>query len=225
MTTLLAIETSADACSVAIRHKGECLSRHELVPRSHTKTILPMTEALLAEAGLSLSSLSAVAFGRGPGSFTGLRVCASVVQGLAFSTDLPCVPVSSLQALALTALRDEIATASQTILCCVDARMDEVYWSAYREAGGLLEPLLDERLGAPESVNLNGKGSGTDICRVGSGWTYGERLPEFAAGSHLDILPKAASVAELGEVLFLKGEVVAVEEAVPHYLRDEVAWR
>ncbi|WP_372748242.1 tRNA (adenosine(37)-N6)-threonylcarbamoyltransferase complex dimerization subunit type 1 TsaB [Litorivivens sp.] len=220
MATLLALETSGDACSVALWRDGDVVERHEVTPRSHTQAVLPLVDAILSEANMSLPSLNAIAFGCGPGSFTGLRVCASVVQGLAFAADLPCLPVSSLAALAHTAITQHQIGEGQRILVCVDARMDEVYWCAYRVVDGFPQALGNEQLSSPEAVLLEG-----DFHRVGSGWQYAERLPVFAEGADIHLLPRATSVAALGAQLWLADGAVPSDRALPRYLRDEVAWR
>ncbi len=233
MATLLALETSGDACSVAVWRSGQITEIHEVTPRSHTQVVLPMVDSVLAQTGVSLSSLDAIAFGCGPGSFTGLRVCASVVQGLAVAANLPCLPVSSLAALAHSAFVAHKLIDGQRILACVDARMDEVYWCGFELVNSLPQALIPEQLSAPEAVTLDG-----DFTRVGSGWRYGERLPVLgtaasdavasgaaASGADTELLPHASSVAVLGEQLLMQGGAVTVENAVPRYLRDEVAWR
>ena len=221
MATVLALETSADACSVALSLDGDVLERHEILPRSHTRHILPMVDALLRNAGIRLENLDAIAFGRGPGSFTGLRVCASVVQGLAYAAALPCIPVSSLQALAMTAVDAGLSAGYRDILSCVDARMNELYCGRFSLRDGI--PVLEgeEFLAAPEAVAWDS----FVACRVGSGWSFAEMMQYSGAIEGLDLLPKASAVARLGELMFKAGQVVAPAEALPVYLRDDVAWR
>lgn len=221
MATMLAIETSADACSIALLREGEMLERHEILPKSHTQHILPMVDALLADAGVQLRQLDGIAFGRGPGSFTGLRVCASVVQGLALAADLPCIPVSSLQALAQTALRRWEMREGDEIACCIDARMDEIYWSRYRAGKGTVEALDDEHLSAPEAVVV---GENVRFI-VGSGLNYADRLVGLRGTQDADLLARASAVAEIGALELSAGRVVSAEQALPLYLRDNVAWR
>nr|VFJ96912.1 MAG: tRNA threonylcarbamoyl adenosine modification protein YeaZ [Candidatus Kentron sp. H]VFJ97120.1 MAG: tRNA threonylcarbamoyl adenosine modification protein YeaZ [Candidatus Kentron sp. H]VFK02851.1 MAG: tRNA threonylcarbamoyl adenosine modification protein YeaZ [Candidatus Kentron sp. H] len=136
---ILAIDTATDACSVALHLDGEYWGRHELAPRQHAEILLPRIRELLSEAGLSLNHLDALAFGRGPGAFTGVRIATSVAQGLAFGADLPVVPISSLHALAQGAWRER---GERNLLAALDARMGEVYWGAYRVAAA--EALLSD---------------------------------------------------------------------------------
>ena len=226
MATLLALETSADACSVALLHGAELTERHERVPRSHTQYLLPMVDELLSSSGLSLVALDAIAFGRGPGSFTGLRVCASVVQGLASAADLPCISVSSLQTLAMTALPAARQRGSRDILCCVDARMDEVYYAQFSIGENPVgedwpRVVQDDALAAPESVQWTVEQG----YAVGSGWRYAQRMGYRGAIAEPDLLPRAGALARLAERSLAAGDVVAPARALPVYLRDDVAWR
>ena len=133
MTTLLALDTATEACSVALLHDGRVLSHYEVAPRMHAQRLLPMIQQLLGEAGIAASALDAIAFGRGPGAFTGVRIAIGVVQGLAFALDRPVLPVSNLAVLAQRALREQGAT---QVAAAIDARMDEVYWGCYRAEAG-----------------------------------------------------------------------------------------
>src|SRR5215472_11314278 len=146
MSTLIAIETATESCSAALLHHGALIERSELAPRRHAELILPMIEALLAEAGVARRQLDGIAVGRGPGAFTGVRLAISVAQGLALGLDVPVVPVSSLAALA----QETPATgADLPILAVIDARMGEVYAGTFRRAAnGLVEPTGPESVGA-----------------------------------------------------------------------------
>jgi tRNA threonylcarbamoyladenosine biosynthesis protein TsaB len=220
---LLAIETSTPACSAALYLDGHVEERYALAPRQHASLILPMIESLLVEAGLAAGQLDAVAFGRGPGSFTGVRIAASVVQGISFGADLPVLPVSSLAALALGAV---LESAGQGILVAQDARKHEVYWGCYSHPTG--EPLIlhgDERVCPPDEVPLPDNGSWVG---AGSGWqAYGDSLLR-RTGERIvrllpDLEPHAADVARLGLHDLRSGQAVAPEAALPVYLRNNVA--
>ncbi|QXP87197.1 tRNA (adenosine(37)-N6)-threonylcarbamoyltransferase complex dimerization subunit type 1 TsaB [Methylococcus capsulatus] len=221
---LLAIETATEACSAALYQDGAVLERHEVAPREHNRLILPMLESLLAEAGLALGRVDAVAFGRGPGSFTGVRIAAGVAQGIAFALDLPVAPVSTLAALADEAIAE---TGCEYAFPCIDARMAEVYFAVYRrDAEGCPELLGQERVLAPGRVDFSsaaGAGAGT-----GSGWaTYRSCLSGLAGGRLDSVLsgrfPRAAAVARLGARIHARGDSVPPEQALPVYLRDDVA--
>nr|VFK21663.1 MAG: tRNA threonylcarbamoyl adenosine modification protein YeaZ [Candidatus Kentron sp. LFY] len=173
MTSILAIDASSDACSVALLLDGEYLESHRLAPRRHAEILLPEIEGLLSRCALSLRDLDGLAFGRGPGAFTGIRIATGVVQGLAFGADLPAVPVSSLQALAQGVWRQHKA---RSILTAFDARMGEVYWGAYRvDSRNLAAPVIEECVCAPVAIALPDEEG--DWFGAGSGWaTYGGEL-------------------------------------------------
>lgn len=220
---LLAIDTTEDACSAALWLDGEHRERFEIAPRRHSELILPMMQALLDDAGLSLTQLDALAFARGPGAFTGLRIASSVIQGVAFGADLPVVPVSSLQALAQDAWS---AHGRAAVLSAFDARMNEVYWGAYRlDARELMRPQIAEAVVAAGAVEVPG---GTDWCGAGSGWqAYGDVLAQRCTPGHgvfSEALVHARAVAEVAATLFQEGAAVTAEHALPVYLRDQVAW-
>jgi tRNA threonylcarbamoyladenosine biosynthesis protein TsaB len=221
---ILALETATEACSAALLLNGELIERFRLAPREHNRLILPMVEEILAEAGLALTSLDALAFGRGPGSFTGVRIATGVVQGLAFGAGLPVAPVSTLAALALEAL-DEAA--EDHAFPCIDARMNEVYWGVYRRDGeGLVEAVDEEAVTPAASVTVPEAARGVGI---GSGWgpyrrELCERLGENRIAAVLEHrFPRAGRIARLGARLCRLGGCVAAEHAQPVYLRDRVA--
>lgn len=220
---LLAIDTSTEACSAALAIDGELRHRYRLAPRAHAQLILPMIDELMSEAGLRPGDLDAVAFGRGPGAFTGLRIAAGVTQGIAFGADLPVVAVSSLAALAQGVYR---ATGRQGVLVAVDARIQEVYWGAYRRGDGDLMQLQgEERVCPPSQVTLPGAG---DWHGAGSGWSaylpaLQARLGEAAGTWDADCFPSAYDVAVLATAAYGRGERMDAEQALPVYLRDRVA--
>ena len=222
-SVLLAIETSTPACSAALSVGGEILERYALAPRQHAALMLPMIESLLLEAGLTLKQLDAIAFGRGPGSFTGVRIAASMVQGIAFAADLPVVPVSTLAALALGGMRESNLP---RILAAMDARKDEVYWGCYTGTGeDVLVLQGSECVCTPDSVPVPAR---DDWAGVGSGWgAYGERLLQRLGDQVVrllpDLEPRAADVARLGLHEFNQGVRLRADEAVPVYLRNKVA--
>lgn len=226
MSKILALDTSTQACSIALWLDGEVREDYRDIPRQHTQLLLPMVQQLLADAGLSLQQLDGLAFGRGPGSFTGLRICCGVTQGLALGADLPVAPVSTLAALALQG-RDEFQT--EQVLASLDARMDEVYWGAYQfEPGQALPVLLDgERVCRPEAVTLPPGVMVEQALGFGSGWQFCEQFaPEVrAAVRHIEVdrEPRAGAIVRLGAAMIELGQGVAAEQALPVYLRDDVA--
>lgn len=230
MAKLLAMDTSAAACSVALLVEGDIAERHELAPRDHTRMILPMVDGLLAEAGLGLAQLDGIAFGVGPGAFTGLRICAGVVQGLAFGADLPVLPVSSLAAVAQACFRETPAAAEGLALVCMDARMGELYFGAYTCSGGESRATGAERLLSPADLDLGEVPTEGRRCyALGSGWQFRADMPlppglEFAAVD-VEVLPRARYVAELGLGRWQRGETLAPASVEPVYLREQVAWQ
>jgi tRNA threonylcarbamoyladenosine biosynthesis protein TsaB len=219
---LLAVETATEACSAALYLDGEVLERIQLTQREHSKLILPMLDELLAEAALSLQDLDALAFGRGPGSFTGVRIATGVIHGLAFGADLPVVPVSTLAAIAQCCFDHTLA---KIAYAAMDARMGEIYWGVYRRnAEGFAELMEEESVGLAEQVQfpkLEGYG-------VGSGWkvyeqALRERLQGLVGEIDADCLPRAAAIVRLGAAGLANNLAVPVEQAMPVYLRDKVA--
>ncbi len=220
---LLAIDTSTEACSAALSIDGGISERYEIAPRKHAELILPMIDELLVDAGCTLAQMDAIAFGRGPGAFTGVRIGAGVVQGLAFSVDCPVVPVSSLAAMAYGAMAEYKA---DNVLAGIDARMGEVYWGVYqRSVDGGVKLLDDESVCKPDETFIPASGNWVG---VGTAWqTYGDELAAryngLLEGSHAAVFPKASDVAALGVIGFEAGEAVSADEAQPVYLRNNVA--
>lgn len=220
---LLAIETAAEACSAALYIDGDISLRYEVQPRKQSELILPMLEDLLNEAGLKPTQLDGVVFGCGPGSFTGVRIAAGVAQGVAFGADLPVVPVSTLAALAQGHYRNSGYT---RVLPAFDARMQEIYWGCYQlQDSGVMGALFPDEISAAENVTLP---SGSGWHGVGSGWdSYADELSKLVADSlesvTTDLYCSAYDVALLGAFYYAQGDIVKAEDALPQYLRDDVA--
>lgn len=219
---ILAIETSTEWCSVAVGDAAHWHVRDEHAGQSHSERVLPMVDAALAEAGWSLRSLDGLAFGAGPGSFTGIRIGCGVAQGLALGADLRVVPVPTLAAMAQDAFR---ARGWTRVLACLDARMREVYVAAYARAGGLWREVAAPAVVPPSEVTdprLAGEGI---WFGAGNGFAaypaLGPRLdlPQIAA----DIHPTAQAIAELALPRLAAGEGVAAADALPIYVRHRVA--
>jgi tRNA threonylcarbamoyladenosine biosynthesis protein TsaB len=220
---LLALDTSTEACSAALSVGDAVLERSVEAPQGHAGLILSMVEALLAEAGVALSALDGIAFGRGPGSFTGVRLAASVTQGLAFGAGLGVVPVSSLRAVAWQVIGVP-AAAHDGVLVCNDARMQQVYWCAYRPGvDGLPIALMEEAVGAPESVL---RPAGNAWLGAGRGFRAHPALANLVPGTPadaFDLLPQARAVLALARPDVAAGRLLPPSEALPIYVRDEVA--
>ncbi len=222
---LLALDTSANHCSVALSDDDRLWQHCELAPRRHTQLILPMVEALLSETGFALNQLDGLAFGAGPGSFTGLRIAAGIAQGLAFGADLPLAPISTLAALAQ---RGYAETGATRLLPAFDARMGEVYWGAYEvNENGLVVPCIPDGVVAPERVKCP---EGEGWHGLGDGWdNYGEvlgqRLGEIVSARHAEFYCRAQDLLPLAHRDIERGLGVKAEKALPFYLRNEVAWK
>lgn len=214
---ILAIETSCEHASLALLDGGNVLDCVLEGHANHSERLLPSLRALLDSAGVSLSALDAVAYGSGPGAFTGLRLACGVAQGLALGAELGVVPVCSLAALALQG-------EGEAVLTVTDARMGEVYFAAWRREGDSVREILAPACAPPEAVALP---PGDQWFAIGSGLAaYGSRLrlpPERLRASAPDAVPRAADVARLALAVARAGGVVAPEEAAPLYVRDKVA--
>jgi tRNA threonylcarbamoyladenosine biosynthesis protein TsaB len=222
---ILALDTATEVCSVALLLE-EALVGRELPPGpGHSTHILGMVQALLGEAGLALQELDCIAFGRGPGGFTGVRLAASVTQGLAYGAGLKVVPVSDLLAVAQQAL--DLAPAARSVLVCNDARMQEVYWTcATRGPTGLVVPAGAEQVDPPERVELPADLPGP-VHGAGRGFAVWPQLalqPRLALLQvHAELLPRAREIARLAAPEWLAGRALGPDEAQPVYLRNDVA--
>lgn len=224
MMRLLALDTSSDACSVALMLGDEVIEDFRIEPRRHTHLLLPMVEQILADAGVTLSSLDAIAFGRGPGSFAGIRIATGAAQGLAMAADLPLLPVSTLSALANSELKK---SPDAQVLAILDARMDEVYWSvceAKEQGVSLLQP---EQVSAPDAVTIISDAK--PLIAIGTGLVYLDRFSEgirnSIQSSDAKCYPRASEMLTLAKIDFQQGKVFTPEAAQPVYLRDQVAWK
>lgn len=219
LPVMLAIDTSSDACSVALGVGERVFERHEIVPRAHTRLVLPMVQELIKEAGIELSDVDAFVLGRGPGAFTGVRIAVGVVQGLAFSVERPVVPVSSLAIVA----QGVAETGATHVAVAFDARMGEVYWGTYvRDAEGVVVSDSGEAVMAPEDVILAQRGPWTG---AGSGFAaYPEALVQRLGLECVlsERLPRAIHALALGRRAWRAGKAVDAELAQPIYLRDRV---
>lgn len=217
---LLAIETATETCSVALSVNGEILERYRHAPRQHAELLLPWVEQLLAEAGIGVAALDAIAFSRGPGSFTSLRIGIGIVQGLAWASEVGVIPVSSLAATAQTAVCEGVDSA----LVALDARMNEVFTGTFEvNSGGFMVPVVAERVCRPEDVVAPAR---PDSYAIGNGFDRYAALDVLSGrllGIRPDIWPKASSVLQLAQQWLNTNEPLSAEQAQPVYLRDNVA--
>lgn len=217
MSAILALDASTEACSVALLVEGQVYEDFRLVPRQHAQLLLPMVEQLLQQAKLKLTDLDALAYGCGPGAFTGIRIAAGVAQGLALGVDKPLLAISTLEALALAAKRQRQA---QQVLVAIDARMDEVYWQLFDCRAALPSALNEAQVTPPEQVTGPSEAFGW-----GSGWAYRQRFAKELAElkAEQDVYPQAQDIAVLAEAYWQQGVRTLPEQALPVYIRDQVA--
>lgn len=218
---LLALDTATECCSVALAIDGAIHARSELAPRRHAELLLPWIDALLSEHDVSRSAIDAVAVGRGPGGFTGVRLAVAAAQGIAYGLGRPLLAISSLAALAMQAGASE----GQRVLAVIDARMGELYLGTFViDEEGLAIPLDEAWMAAPQQVTLSGEG----WIAVGSGMDAADgalatRLQGQLGRVEADRYPQAEAIARLGQRAFARGEFTAPHAIEPAYLRDKVA--
>ncbi|MBI5919866.1 MAG: tRNA (adenosine(37)-N6)-threonylcarbamoyltransferase complex dimerization subunit type 1 TsaB [Nitrosomonadales bacterium] len=225
---LLALETSTEYCSVALSLGGALTARCALVGQKHSELLMPMLDDVLCEAGVRLVQLDGIAFGSGPGSFTGVRIACGVTQGLALGANLPIVGICTLLALAEASGQDKVVAA-------LDARMGEIYHAVYEKRDGrwvtVVEPNLCKAEDAPQVAGAGwfGVGSGFSVGSFltasppGGGGLLAARYAGQLAGVDASAIPQAAAIARLAAPLFAAGHGVDAALATPFYLRDKVA--
>ena len=220
---ILAVDAATEACSAALLTGESLIERFEVIGRGHAGRLLPMADELLREAGLSVHELDGIAFGRGPGGFTGLRIAAGVAQGLAAGAGRPIVPVSNLAAVAAGAGR---TAGAGRVVACMDARMGQVYWAAYEDARAIPRVVTDERLtepgqvAAPDDEGWHGAGHGFAAYPEIAA-RLGAQLTQVDAGA----LPRAWDMARIAAVMLAGGGGLPPARGLPVYLRDDVVHR
>jgi len=218
---ILALDTCTEMCSAAILINGHFFERSELTQRGHSEKILGMLDEVLADAKCTLADIDVVAFGRGPGSFTGVRIGVGVAQGIAFARQLPVVAVSTMAAVAQIAIDNHAAT---RIAVAMDARMGEVYAGHFVEQNGLAKALDQERVCPPDSFHPADK---SEWFAAGTGWDeyhtiLNQNFTQQISEKHA-LLPTATAIAKLAADYAKNGQTIAADQAVPVYLRDNVA--
>lgn len=221
--TILALDTATEACSVALLHQGEVHFLDELSPRTHTQRILPMVDELLMQANIRLNEVDALAFGRGPGSFTGVRVGVGIAQGLAFGANLPVIPISNLTAMAEQAFEQKGAS---EVVALIDARMEEVYFTQLLRTENGWQTVVEEQVCAPEAAIRQIQTKRTPTV-VGTGWAA---YPVFAqAKLNVQVsditLPSARFMLPIALREWEAGRAENAAAIEPVYLRNEVTWQ
>lgn len=218
MPTILALETSTEIASAALLHGERMIACESSGVQTHSQTILPMVQTLLAQAGITLAQCQAIAFGAGPGSFTGVRTACGIAQGLAFGVDLPVIPIVTLHAMA-QGCRE--ATGATDVLAMLDARMDEIYWAQYHFSNGwhtVVEPTLSPASGVIPSGEVMACGNGFAVFTAAS-----IEIHQLIKKARPEIMPHATQVAQLARIEFIANRTVAPRDAQPIYLRNKVA--
>ena len=220
---LLAVDSATEACSAALLHEHGLIERYELLGRGHAERLLPMVNELLAESGIGIGELNAIAFGRGPGGFTGLRIAAGITQGLAAGARLPVLPVSDLAAIATAGARQ---SGNIRQLVCMDARMGQVYWAAFDCTAAQPQALTPESVADPADVTAP---EGGPWFGAGHGFAaypaIATRLGPQLSSTAPELLPRAGDIARIAAADFAAGRGRPAAQALPVYLRNEVVHR
>lgn len=227
---LLGIETATDACSVALYLDGETEQRHECQPRQHSRRLFPMLAELLRNRPPASLALDAIVYGCGPGSFTGLRIAASAAQGLAFSLNLPVVPVSTLACQAATARREHDVPESAVILSTLDANIGQVYWALYRATPEGLVELMPPAVCTPEALPVTAimaqLPEASSLCVVGSGTALIAGIPGLPVHrGYADVLPQARDLLSIARAALASGATQSAKDVSPLYVQDATRWK
>jgi len=217
---ILVIDTATEACSVALQYQGKRYHQFEICPQQHSQRLLPMVDEVLKQAGVTLQQLDNLGFGRGPGSFTGVRIATGMIQGLALGTDLAVIGVSTMAAMAQQKLQQ---TAAKYVAVAIDARMDEVYFGLFAEKQGRMYALAEEQVLPPQAALELMAEFDQPFEFAGTGWQAYAELQALVS-TEVDVLyPSAEFMLTLAEAQ--KDQAVPVEDIQPVYLRDKVTWK
>ncbi|QQX78461.1 tRNA (adenosine(37)-N6)-threonylcarbamoyltransferase complex dimerization subunit type 1 TsaB [Shewanella sp. KX20019] len=221
--SILALDTCTESCSAALTHNNNVFSEQADAPREHSQRLLPMVKSVLSQAELKLTDVDLIAYGRGPGSFTGIRICTSITQGLALGQSLPVIGISTLATMAQAAIEN----GANQVLAAIDARMGEIYWGQYINVDGLATLVNEEVVSAPEALVLSLNEADT-ITACGTGFDAYPQLLALAGGlivCELAKYPDAKFMAVLAKKGHALGLSTSVDELKPVYLRDTVTWK
>ncbi|KFZ38579.1 hypothetical protein HR45_03915 [Shewanella mangrovi] len=222
--TILALDTCTELCSAALQTAAGRWHESANAPREHSQRLLPMVQSLLTQANIGMEDIGLLAYGRGPGSFTGIRICTSMTQGLALAREIPVIGISTLAAMAQQAITEHGA---KQVICAIDARMGEIYWAAYEAQNGMAVEVAAEQVSAPDALTVPFEND-TPIYCCGTGFeTYTDLLHINSQLTLLDAVkyPNANAMLALAERGWQQGLATSVDELQPVYLRDTVAWK
>ncbi len=231
MSNILVFDASSSWCSAALSINGQCFSAAELQPRKHAQLMLPMIEGLCQQAGIKPIELDGIAFGKGPGSFTGLRIAISVAQGLSLATGAKLYGISSLQALAWQAMEKHSVN---RVVALMNAHMGEVFYGAYQKDGGdegsnaILSTIIEDSLTKPDLVDLSILADTNSWLGAGDGLQFRTEMPQITTllkSMDEDVFPLAESMMSLALTAWQQGKFTTAEFQQPVYLRDTVAWK
>jgi tRNA threonylcarbamoyladenosine biosynthesis protein TsaB len=229
MTNILALDAATDTCSVTLRLDGRVIHCCELIPRQHNQRLFSMLREVLENGSPADRGVELLAYNQGPGSFTGLRIAASAVQGLAYSCNLPVVGVSTLACLAQGVWRKELADPTAKMLVMLDARINEVYWGLYACEAGTAVPLLADAVSEPGAIPLDLVAEGESLVAVGSGLCYLDQLAPGLRTAITSVLPEqwpdSFDTLTLAELDRHRGKLLTAEQVQPVYLRNEIHWK
>lgn len=227
MTGILAIDTATDACTVALWRDGQLDERFELAPRRHNQLLFQMLQDILPDGQLRQQGIDAIAYGSGPGSFTGLRIAASAVQGLAFASGLPAIPVSTLAAQAQAAFRLGLAAEGGTVFSALDARIKEIYHASFQMVNGLASQRTKASACAPGAVDL--EVDAAVVVGVGSGCEFSAQFPlavrDCMGSVHPELVPRAQDLIPQALDELGRGRTQSASQVQPVYVRDEISWK
>ncbi|MAQ01997.1 MAG: tRNA (adenosine(37)-N6)-threonylcarbamoyltransferase complex dimerization subunit type 1 TsaB [Alteromonadaceae bacterium] len=218
---ILTIDTATEACSVALQFNQTLYTRYEVCPQQHSQKILPMVDAVMKEAGAALSALDGLGFGRGPGSFTGVRIATGIIQGLALGSQLPVAGVSTLAAMAQQVINTRDV---KDVAVAIDARMGEVYFGHYQNQQGIATLVGQEQVASPETVAE--QIDVTSMAVAGTGWQAYPVLTALLNDQSVNVsYPYARFMLPLAEQTLSTGQGMAVDAITPEYLRNTVTWK
>ena len=221
---ILALDTCTENCSAALQTATGQWAERVDAPREHSQRLLPMVQGLLQQAEIGMKDVGLIAYGRGPGSFTGIRICTSMTQGLALAREIPVIGISTLAAMAQQAISEHGA---EQVLCAIDARMSEVYWAAFKAVDGMAVEVTPEQVSVPDAVTVPFENATAIYC-CGTGFeTYPDLLQLKPKQQLLEAVkyPDASAMLALAVRGFVAGEATSVDDLKPVYLRDTVAWK
>ncbi|MFC3185411.1 tRNA (adenosine(37)-N6)-threonylcarbamoyltransferase complex dimerization subunit type 1 TsaB [Shewanella intestini] len=221
---ILALDTCTESCSAALISANQIYTRIADAPREHSQRLLPMVDEVLQDAEITIADVQLIAYGRGPGSFTGIRICTSMTQGLALGQDIPVIGISTLATMAQMAINTHEAT---DIFCSIDARMNEVYWAQYKNVAGIATLIGEEHVSSPDDVSLQFN-QGANIIACGTGFDAYPQLLTLVNKitlSNTVKYPDASAMIALAQAGFNDNQHTNVDELAPVYLRDTVTWK